>query len=170
MLKDGPLYRKLYERGSLEDTARLRRESFAGVIFLAHRFEYILNDALSETGLTTMQVMVLAAIMREDEPPSPSRVAATLKVSYQNVMQMARLLKKKGFIEMERDPTDKRAYRLVPTPHSNAVFEGRLEADADLLSRMFDVLTDVEQKRFFELLVKLLDHNNGLYDDLKART
>jgi hypothetical protein len=37
------------------------------------------------------------------------------------------------------------------------------------MSRMFEVLTNVEQKQFFELLGKLLDHNNGLYDELKMK-
>jgi DNA-binding MarR family transcriptional regulator len=29
----------------------------------------------------------------------------------------------KGFIDMERDPADRRAYRLIPTEYSDRVFE-----------------------------------------------
>lgn len=167
MLKKGRLYQKLYEQDSEQSLARMRRESFAGVIALSLRLEYLLNHALSDSGLTTMQVVLLATIMREDAPPSLSTVAERLRTSAQNVKQMARALRDKGFIEMERDPADRRAYRLVPTDYSDEVFESRLKADAELMSRIFEVFNEREQKSFFRLLVKLLDHNNGLYDELK---
>ena len=90
--------------------------------------DYLLNLALAKDGLTTQQVLLMATIMREDTPPSLTTCASRVRVSYQNIKQMADLLVRKGFLEMERNPADKRMYELVPTEHSDRVFERRLQA------------------------------------------
>lgn len=83
------------------------------VMLLARQWEHYLNQRLAETGITFPQVSLLATVEQwEDTAPTVSAAADTLLMSHQNVMRLARPLEREGFLQIKKDPEDRRALRL----------------------------------------------------------
>ena len=86
------------------------------VMLLARQWEHYLNQRLAETGITFPQVSLLATVEQwEETAPTVGEAAESLLMSHQNVMRLARPLEREGFLQIKKDPHDRRALRLHPT-------------------------------------------------------
>ncbi len=83
---------------------------------LARRFDV----ALKPVGITSGQFSLLMSLNRP-QPPKVGSVAALLAIDRTTLTANLKPLERRGFIETEADPTDKRARLLRLTPAGRAV-------------------------------------------------
>ncbi len=134
---------------------------FAYIFLLAQRLEYISNKLLEQDSLTTKQFLLLAITEKAfDHEPSLKEVSDALGTTHQNVRQMANQLEKKGFIEVFKDPDDKRVNRLRTTEANKAYWNSRAERQSAEILEMFKEFNDEE-------IVTMHDEVLRLYKDLE---
>ncbi|MCF2136366.1 MAG: MarR family transcriptional regulator [Candidatus Thorarchaeota archaeon] len=152
-----------------EEVRQKMFESFSLLFLLSQRFEYISDSLLSEDGLTTKQLLALVVIERGfDHSPAISEVAEALSTSHQNVKQIALQLKKKGFVDIVADSTDRRRKLLTTTKFSRTFFDSRAEMHARQITTFFSSLSDEEMVSFHSIIVKLLNGTSDLYQKVRG--
>jgi len=84
------------------------------------RWQRDIAAALKPLGLTHVQFVLLASVWwladRGSAPPTQVQLAEHAGTDPMMTSQVVRALVGRGLIERERDPSDGRAWRLVPTP------------------------------------------------------
>jgi DNA-binding MarR family transcriptional regulator len=132
-------------------------DTFAMVFLLSQRFEYIANKSLSKDGLTTKQFLTIATIEKGFySPPSVSQVGDILSTSHQNVKQIAEQLQRKGFIQIEKDPNDRRRLLLKVTKKNREYWDIKAEEHIAVIRGLFESLTQKEIDMFYALISKLV--------------
>jgi DNA-binding MarR family transcriptional regulator len=117
--------------------------------------ERIMDKAFRQDGLTYKQWLVLAGMGSiPGGPPSLGEVASVIGTSHQNVRQIAGQLERKGFIEMERDPEDRRVLRLSTTEKNARYWEGRDAVHASRVLELFKGLGDEEIALLHDLMAR----------------
>jgi DNA-binding MarR family transcriptional regulator len=96
--------------------------------------EQLMNRELEKDGLTVKQFQLLWTIGNMENPPTIKETARQMCTSHQNIKQIGLLLQKKGFIRMEKDPSDRRTWRLHLT-EANEFYWKRRAPDHDLAIR-----------------------------------
>lgn len=114
-----------------------------------------MDKALAPTGVTVQQAAMLQFIEAQAAAPVMSQVAQGLRMSHQNVKQIARVLERKGFVCIAVDEADRRARRLVLTEHHHRFWRARNPSDFDGVARWTSGLTDAEVDALSGLLAKL---------------
>jgi DNA-binding MarR family transcriptional regulator len=79
----------------------------------ANRLQRVLDGQLPE--LTARQWWVLVMLELFDAPPTLTQLAEAMDTSHQSLKGLVGHLVSKGFAELETDPSDARALRIVPT-------------------------------------------------------
>jgi DNA-binding MarR family transcriptional regulator len=134
---------------------------FTKIFLLSRRLEYISNTALRKDQLTIKQFLLIAAIDSFDEPPSISQLAHKITTSHQNVREIADRLQKRGFIAIERDPKDRRVYRLRTTKENWDYWDSRLDEHERLIFGLFDPFSDEEIHVFDDLVNRFLENTEN---------
>lgn len=114
-----------------------------------------LDRELAPSGITTQQGAMLQWIEAQPSPPTLSAVAAGLRMTHQNVKQIASALARKAFLQIEVDTQDRRARRLVLTAHHHTFWAKRNPQDFSRLALWTARLSDAEVKTLSELLGRL---------------
>ena len=121
-------------RGDLDDrTPRLLLDSTGFLVTKAHQWahrEYA--AALQPLGIEPRHSGTLRAL-RTVGPATQGDLASLLDVSPATVVQIVDQLERRGLLTRERDPVDRRAYRLHLRPESDAVVAEVEEISARLL-------------------------------------
>jgi len=121
------------------------------IFIFNQRFGLLLDRFLSKDNLTAKQFQLAAVIEQQfNGHPSVSEVANVLDTSHQNIKTIANKLQKKGFIEIEKDPKDRRRQLLKLTDKNNAS-----EGEAFIIN-MFNGLNSEELLTFNNLIDKLI--------------
>jgi DNA-binding MarR family transcriptional regulator len=142
---------------------------FAYIFLLAQRLEYISNKLLEMDQLTTKQFLLLAITEKAfDHEPSLKEVADALGTTHQNVRQMANQLEKKGFIEIFKDPNDKRVNRLRTTEANRTYWDSRAEKQTGEILDMFKGFTDEEIESLYDNVTKLYNDLEPMYREFRA--
>lgn len=141
---------------------------FAYIFLLAQRLEYISNKLLEQDALTTKQFLLLAITEKAfDHEPSLKEVADALGTTHQNVRQMTNQLEKKGFIEVFKDPNDKRVNRLRTTPANKDYWNSRAEKQSREIVEMFKDFSDEEIVSMHDMVLRLYNDLEPVYRELK---
>ncbi len=146
-------------------------EVFGYLFVLSQRFEYISDSFLTKDNLTTKQLLTLIAIGNAfDSPPSVSEVASVLSTSHQNIKQIALNLQKRGFVEIMKDPKDRRRRLLKLTEANDKFWDEREQENYDNMKTLFSSLTKQEINELHRLLFKALAGVQKLYDEIRGNT
>jgi len=145
------------------ETARAR--SFALVIDLGTKLQVLADRELAGTGFTARQWVLCLAVERAGVPLALSEAARRLGTSRQNAKQLALKLEAKGYLSIERDPSDARSLLLSTTAACRAFWERRTDEDRRLLSSAFSGLADKEIAAFYESLLRLGSRVHALLAD-----
>lgn len=137
---------------------------FTKIFLLSRRLEDISNRALKKDQLTIKQFLMIAAIESFDGPPSISQVAHRITTSHQNVREMADRLAIRGFVNIEKDPKDKRIYRLRTTEKNWEYWDSRQEEHSRVIFDLFKPFSDEEIHEFDVLVNRFLDNTEGFPD------
>jgi DNA-binding MarR family transcriptional regulator len=141
------------EAAALGEHGATRIRTFRLIIVLAQELRTRMDQLLREDGLTTQQAALLTVIDALDEP-SIGQAAEALGTTHQNIKQLADALERKGFVRTAADPADRRIRRLATTPHSDATWQRRSDADQRRVLEWFGNLTPVDAQDLFRLLLK----------------
>ncbi len=76
-------------------------------------------------------------------------------MTHQNVRQLVDALVRKGFLELQPDPADRRARRLVPTERHHAFWRDRNPADFGRVAEWTAALDDAEVGATVDALMRL---------------
>jgi DNA-binding MarR family transcriptional regulator len=119
-----------------------------------------LDRELAPSGLTSQQGAMLQWIEAQPEPPTISAVAAGLRMTHQNVKQIALALERKGFVEIVVDPSDRRARRVLLTKQHRRFWRKRNPEDFANVAAWTAALSDSEVAKMTEMLSRLYRHLN----------
>jgi MarR family transcriptional regulator for hemolysin len=133
-------------------------KSALGMVFLlANQLETIGNRFLGE--LTCKQWFLLANLSSFFErPPTVSQVAHSMRLSHQNVKQLALKLQTKGFLTLEKDPQDRRSWRIRLTPKAYDYGNARASRDQVFLERFLEGVSPDHLQIFLSTTLKLHDN------------
>lgn len=130
---------------------------------LANRMETMGNspDYLGE--LTAKQWFFLANLNSFFEtPPTITQLANQIGTSRQNVKTIAEALQKKGFIKLERDQHDARAWRVHPCEKCRQYEMEQSKNNDEFVNRFMSVLTDSEIDTLEKCLYLLIDQTDKM--------
>lgn len=131
---------------------------FGSIFLLANRLQTVGDRYLGEGGITTKQWFLTVMVSQfKDKPPTLSEVAELMGSSRQNVKQIALKLEEKGFLKIEKDARDSRAFRIRLTEKCRKFWEDREEQDNNYIGELFKDLTDEEITATSSSIKKLID-------------
>jgi DNA-binding MarR family transcriptional regulator len=128
---------------------------FRAVLGTAALLRGQVDRALAPSGITTQQAALLQCVEAQPAPPTMGQVAQAMSMTHQNVKQIALVLQRKGFLQIETDQADRRARRLVLTEHHHRFWRERNPADFDLVEQLTAALDDAEVRTLVALLARL---------------
>lgn len=149
---------------------RVRMEKYILVVLflIQQRWGYIINKKLSEDRITTKQWLMMIVISNAfNHAPSMQEVADAMSITHQNVKQLAVRLEDRGFLKIERDPSNRRILRLKVTEECHKYWEKRTPEDIKSVNTLFRGLEDNELKTLFEIMGKLEKISANLYQEAK---
>lgn len=121
-----------------------RAQSFALLVDLGTKVQILADRDLAPSGITTRQWFLCLVLDQAGESLSLKETAARMGTSHQNAKQLALKLEKKGFLRIEKDPSDTRALRLSLTESCVSFWSERSQRDSKLLESVFRSLGDSE--------------------------
>ncbi|MPW25458.1 MarR family transcriptional regulator [Alkalibaculum sp. M08DMB] len=130
---------------------------FASLFLMANRLQ-VLGDRL-DPQLTVKQWLLIAIIHKNiPDKLSVKEIARIVGATHQNVMQMVKNLKEKGFLEVYSDSKDQRVKRIDLTKKCQAYFIKRNDKELDFLNNLFLAFTSDEIENLNMLIEKLMDN------------
>lgn len=165
-MKDSDEIKSQFEAG------RLDMEKYILVVFflVQQRWGYIISKELEDAQITTKQWLLLIIMSNAfQNPPSMQEVADAMSTTHQNVKQLASRLEHRGFLKIERDPTNRRIIRLKITDEYRDFWEKRTQDDIKSIKSLFIGLQDQEIKELFEIIGKMEKISGDLYLQAKNR-
>lgn len=131
-----------------------RRKAIFSTLFIAgNRLQTLFDNHIPEVSLK--QFMLLSIVRQSKEPPTFTQMGNLLGCSRQNIKKVADVLRKKGFITIQKSPRDTRAMCICPTEKGNDYFVNDFSEYQEELKYLFEVYTDEEIETLFVLLTKL---------------
>ena len=138
------------------------------VFNLSQRFQYLTDDILRKDNLTAKQFHLSAIIDQSfTEPPSVNEVANIMDTSHQNVKAIANQLQRKGFLQIEKDPDDRRRQLLKLTEKSRQYWDSQAKVGEAFMLSLFDALSDEEIVALSTMYTKLLMGTEDQYRSSK---
>lgn len=129
--------------------------AFRTTLMLAQKLRNEMDQRLRGDGLTTQQAALITAV-KAMGTPSLAQAAAALGSTHQNVAQIVAALQRKGLLEVEPDPADRRRKLLSATERSAAYWRARDAGDIAAVSGWFADLSPAELETFCELADRVI--------------
>lgn len=158
-MSSGDKSEKLFGIGAGSELAPAVR-AFRTTLMLAQKLRNEMDERLRTDGLTTQQAALITAVNALGKP-SLAEAAAALGSTHQNVAQIVAALRRKGLLQVEPDPADRRRKLLSATNRSTAYWRERDAGDFAAVADWFADLSPAELDTFCELadrVITRLDH------------
>jgi len=127
---------------------------FSSFFTLSNRLQ-VAGDAL-DTQMTLKQWLLIAVLVKsEEEVLSVSELAHRMGSSRQNVMKMAQLLEKQGFLSIEKREDDKRFLEVRVTPACIAHCKSRESKEEVFIETLFSGFSAEELQQLSQSFAKL---------------
>ncbi|HMK53395.1 MAG TPA: MarR family transcriptional regulator [Methanobacteriaceae archaeon] len=166
-MKDTDQIKAQYKMGRLE----MEKYILVVLFLVQQRWGYIINKELADDQITTKQWLLMIVLANAfQSPPSMQDMANAMSTTHQNVKQLATRLEARGFLNIERDPNNKRILRLKVTSHCTEYWEKRSTDDIKSIESFFQELEKSEVKELFEIMAQLETISEKLYQKAKLRT
>ncbi|MBM7542247.1 MarR family winged helix-turn-helix transcriptional regulator [Amphibacillus cookii] len=128
---------------------------FASLFLMANRLQ-MLGDRLDQQ-LTVKQWLLIAIIYKSlPDQLSVKEIARIVGVTHQNVMQMVKNLKEKGFLEVYTDTKDRRVKRVGLTEKCQQHLLTREDRELEFINRLFADFHTEEVQELSRLIEKLV--------------
>jgi len=163
-MKEGEQIKQEYVGERLE----MEKYILVALFLVQQRWGYIISKDLASDHITTKQWLMMIVLANAfQSPPSMQEVADAMSTTHQNVKQLAIRLEARGFLNIERDPTNKRILRLKVTPECSQFWDKRTPDDIKSIKSLFQGLNDGEIKDLFAIMAKLENSSGKLYQEAK---
>ena len=129
--------------------------AFRTALLLAQKLRNEMDERLRADGLTTQQAALITAVKALGKP-SLAEAAAALGSTHQNVAQIVAALQRKGLLQVEPDPADRRRKLLTATNMSTAYWRERDAGDFAAVDDWFADLSPAELETFCELADRVI--------------
>ncbi|HAF85906.1 MAG TPA: MarR family transcriptional regulator [Sphaerochaeta sp.] len=138
----------------IQDTKVLQAYLFGSFFTLSNRLQ-VVGDGLDEQ-MTLKQWLLIAVLIRsEEEKLSVSELAQRMGSSRQNVMKMAQLLEKQGFLAIEKREDDKRFLEVSVTSRCLEHCKSRESKEEAFIETLFSGFSEEELRKFSQSLAKV---------------
>lgn len=165
-MKDSTIIKSEYNKKRLD----MERYILVVLFLVQQRWSYSIGKDLADDHITTKQwLMMIIMATAFQSHPSIQEVADALSTTHQNVKQLANRLEEKGFLNIERDPNNKRILRLKITPECFQFWEKRTDDDLKTINKHFEGLDDEEMRSLFEIMSKMEKTSRDLYEEAKLK-
>ena len=136
------------------------------VMRLSTRLQALFSGARGPTGLSSMEAMVLAAVVEATIPPTVPKIGRSLGHARQVVQRATNGLIEKGLISNEPNPDHKRAQLLQATAKGKAI---KALADTHAISAADALLREIDTGKCKQLTNELRDLRHEIEGHLRAR-
>ena len=134
-------------------TENQRKAIFSTLFIAGNKLQTLFDNRIPEVSLK--QFMLLSIVRHAKEQLTFTQFGNLLGCSRQNIKKLADVLRKKGFITIQRSPQDTRAMCICPTEKVNDFYTNGFSEYQDELKYLFEVYTDKEIETLFTLLSRL---------------
>lgn len=124
---------------------------------LPRQLRRIIDDALQDQGLSRTQWRLLGYVLRQ-EGLTQTEIARLLEVERASVGVAIDALEERGLIERAQHATDRRVWRIMPTPAAKAMLAGLREVIDEVYAQLFDGFTEGELTQLGQLFERMA-HN-----------
>ena len=136
-------------------TENQRKAIFSTLFIAGNKLQTLFDNCIPEVSLK--QFMLLSIVRHAKKPLTFTQLGNLLGCSRQNIKKLADVLRKKGFITIQRSPQDTRAMCICPTEKVADYFANDFAEYQEELKYLFEVYTDKEIETLFLLLTRLYD-------------
>lgn len=131
--------------------------SFGALMTIATLMDTKLDKALKPFDLTSKQWFLLMILRNLFEtPPTLKQVAAALGSSYQNVKQVALKLEAKGFLVLERDQNDLRAFKIILTDKARTLNDELAPSATLFIKKLYQHIPAADMHMFQKTLNQIM--------------
>ncbi len=123
---------------------------------LPRQLRRIIDDALQDQGLSRTQWRLLAYVLRQ-EGLTQTELARHLEIERASAGAAIDALEKRGLIERAQHATDRRVWRIMPTPAAKSMLGSLREVIDEVYAQLFDGFSESELTRlgqFFERMAR----------------
>ena len=124
---------------------------------LPRQLRRIIDDALQDQGLSRTQWRLLGYVLRQ-EGLTQTEIARLLEVERASVGVAIDALEERGLIERAQHATDRRVWRIMPTPAAKAMLAGLREVIDEVYAQLFDGFSESELTQLGQLFERMA-HN-----------
>ena len=123
-------------------TENQRKAIFSTLFIAGNKLQTLFDNRIPEVSLK--QFMLLSIVRHAKKPLTFTQLGNLLGCSRQNIKKLADVLRKKGFITIQRSPQDTRAMCICPTEKVADYFANDFAEYQEELKYLFEVYTDKE--------------------------
>ena len=132
------------------------REAMVAVLRAYGTLQRLMEPYFAEFDLTPPQFQVLCIAIRfRDKPPSQRQLARKLYVSFPNVTVLLNRLERKGLIEREGNPADRREKYVLVSAAGRKLLNRIWQVHQQQMDLVMQGLTVTERKEMTRLLTKM---------------
>lgn len=128
---------------------------FNSLFIISNRLQTLFDRHIPDISLK--QFMLLSLVRQSEETLTFTKLGSLLGCSRQNIKKLAGALEKKGYITVEENPADKRAFYICPTTKINDYFENVFFVYEAELANLFKSYSDEEIELLFTLFMRLYE-------------
>jgi MarR family 2-MHQ and catechol resistance regulon transcriptional repressor len=132
------------------------REAMVAVLRAYGTLQRLMEPYFVQFDLTPPQFQLLCIAIRfKDEPPTQRQLARELYVSFPNVTVLLKRLERKGLIERNGNPDDRRAKHVCVSPRGRKLLQRIWRVHQQQMDLVMKGLTSAERKEMARLLNKM---------------
>ncbi len=118
-----------------------------------NRFQALADKSMKE--ITWKQFFVIICTNMCKEPPTIKELAEIMGSSHQNVKQLLMKMEKKGFIQINPDPGDRRKQRVFLTEYCREFCEKNDESSSIIMEKLFEGLSPEQLRSTIETISRI---------------
>ena len=121
-----------------------------------NRFQAVADGTMQE--ISWKQFFAIICINMCKEKPTIKELAEIMGSSHQNVKQILLKLKKKGFVDITADESDKRKQRIELTDYCRAFCAKNDEMTMKIMKKMFDDMSEEQLQTTIQTIIQIGDN------------
>jgi DNA-binding MarR family transcriptional regulator len=134
-------------------------ELFGSLFVWMERLTLRVEDRLGQFGLTSRQWLMLGVLEKAfpDHAPMLSELTAVFGTTHQNVKKVAAQLERGGWLQLRKDPVDRRVVRVVLTDKIAIFHDPAVQADqAAFVLTVFEPLSSRERDVLLDMVSRCI--------------
>lgn len=125
-------------------------------LLLSRKWEVLVNRSYGKDELTLKQLLVMIIIGNAfTYDPTIKEVSGLLATSHQNAKALLTQLEKKEFVQLYKDPKDKRVQRIQKLPDKEGFWKERDVKDTAIMNHLFRAIPEEDLATTLKVIAQL---------------